>query len=68
MQLQRESEIKDKVNFFSFWDITDHRTIKGSRYSYEVLGNWEDGHITWETIIVMRRDEPICLEKYAREN
>ena len=48
MKLQHESELKDKVQFFLFWDITDHHLIKGTNLSYEVLVNWEDNNTTWD--------------------
>ena len=68
MKLQHESEIKDKGQFLSFWDITDHRLIKGSNSSYEVLVNWEHGSVTWETMSLVRRHDPIYLSKYALDN
>ena len=68
MKLQHESEIKDKGQFLSFWDITDHRLIKGSNSSYEVLVNWEHGSVTWETMSLVRRHDPIYLSKYAHGN
>ena len=49
-------------------DITDHRTIKVSNSSYEVLVYWEYGHATWEPVSVMRRDDPIYLVNNARDN
>ena len=58
-KLQRESKLEDKGQFFLFHDITNHRTIKRSRSSYEVLINWEYGHATWELVSVMRRDDLI---------
>ena len=67
-QLQCKSELDDKGSLFSFRDITDHRTIKGSSSSYEVLVNWEVVHDTWEPVSVMRFNDPIYLDKYAREN
>ena len=68
MQLQRESELIDKGQLFSFRDITYHRLIKGSKSIYEVLVNWEDGSITWETMSVMRRNDQIYLSKYVNDN
>ena len=49
-QIQRKSELDDKVKLFSLQDIADYRTIKGSSYRYEVLVNWEDGNATWEPV------------------
>ena len=68
MQLQRESELEDKGQFFLFWDITYHLLIKGSKSSYEVLVNWEGGSVTWYPIWRMRRDDPIYLAKYTHDN
>ena len=67
-QIQRDSELKDKVKFLFFRKITDHRTIKLSRSSYELIVNGEDGHATWYPISVMIRNYPINLAKYARDN
>ena len=49
-------------------DITDNRLTKGSKSSYEVLVNWGDGSVTWETVSVMSRNNPIYLAKYAHDN
>ena len=68
IQLQREYEIEDKRQFFSFQDIPDHRLIKGYNSSYEVLVNWEYGSVTWEPVLVMRRNDPIYLSKYEHDN
>ena len=40
MQFQHDWELKYKVQFFSFHDITDHCTIKGTNSSYEVIVHW----------------------------
>ena len=68
IQLQRKYELKDKGQLLLFFDITDHSTTKGTNYSYEVLVNRKDGHVTWEPLSVTRRNGPIYLAKYAREN
>ena len=39
MQLQRESEIKDRGQFFSSHEINDHQIITGNNSRYEVLIN-----------------------------
>ena len=67
-QLQHEYELEDKGKLFSFRDITDNRIIKGTSYSYEVLVYWEDGNSTCEPVSVMRRDDPISLARYTRDN
>ena len=68
MQLQREYELEDKVQSFSFRDITYHRLINRSNSRYEVLINWEDGSITWDPMSVMRCNDPVYLVKYAHDN
>ena len=68
MQLQHESELEDKGQLLSFWDITDHRIIKGSNSCYEVLVNWEYRSVTWVPMSVMRRDDPIYLSGYVHDN
>ena len=59
MQLQHESELKDKGQLLLFWDITDYRLIKGSNSNYQVLVNWEYGSVTWDPVSVMSRYDPI---------
>ena len=68
MQPQHESELEDNRQLLLFCDITDHRTIKATNSSYEVMVNWEDSHVTWERVSVIRCDDPIYLAKYARCN
>ena len=58
MKLQCKSELEDKGQLFSFWDIIDHWNIKVISSSYEVLVNWYDRHATLETISVIRYDPP----------
>ena len=45
-KLQLKYELKDKGKLLSFRDITNHQTIKGSSYSYEVLVHWDYGNAT----------------------
>ena len=68
MQLQRESELKNKGQALLFRNINDHTTIKVINSSYEVLVNWEYGNVTWEHASVMRSDDPIYISKYASYN
>ena len=68
MQLQRESELEDKGQLFSFHEINHHCTIKGNKSRYEVFVNWEGGNVTWEPASVMRCDDPTYLAKYAHVN
>ena len=67
-KIQRESKLNDIGKLFSFHDITDHRTIKGSSSIYEVLLNWEDRHATLDPVSVMIRNCHIYLVKYAIDN
>ena len=63
-QLRRKFELKDKGQFFSFREVTDHDIIKGTNFIYEVLISWEDGYVTWSTLSMIQRDDPIYLTYY----
>lgn len=67
-QLWRESELKDKGQFLSLYNITDHRNIKGTNSIYEVIVSWLDGSVTLEPVSMMWCHDPIYLAKYACEH
>ena len=58
-QLHCESELKEKGQFSSFREITNHQIIKETKSIYKVIVSWKEGPVTWEPVSVMRQEYPI---------
>jgi hypothetical protein len=64
-QLQREADATNDDQYLIFTEVKGHRKIGNI---WEVLMKWEDNTETWELLSSVKKDDPVTLAKYAKEN
>ena len=61
------SKIEDDGDgFYTFSEILSHKKGPNNRLELEIL--WDNGDVSWEPLANVRKDDPITLAKYAKDN
>eukprot|EP00957_Ditylum_brightwellii_P139905 10661050-Ditylum_brightwellii.AAC.1 len=62
--LSREQEDEDN-GLWTFSKILTHRTAAQGKIEVEVL--WDNGETSWEPLAMLRKDDPITIAAYAKD-
>ena len=56
----------DGEGFYTFTEILSHKKGPNNRLELEIL--WDNGDVSWEPLANVRKDDPVTLAKYAKDN
>ena len=66
IELFNKKEEEKDTDVWTYEEFTGHRKVGRGPWEVEVL--WTTGEKTWEKVGAMRKDDPLTLARYARDN